>query len=122
MQYKKLDVETKCHLRTVKEQAAVNTKIIEEAKQQLLKGSEIAPYVAEIEETAKHSLESIEHLRGKYDTVIYKVKDCCGQAKAGYERNEHKADIAEKVGFHLILSLAGEAHFKGFTFCVHSIS
>lgn len=97
VQYKKLDVETKSHIRTVKEQAQLNTKVIEEAKQQLIKGNEIASYFVEIEVTAKHSLESSENLRTKYDDVIYKVKDCCSQAKAGYETNEHKADIAEKV-------------------------
>lgn len=96
VQYQQLSTETKSHLRTVKEQACANTKIIEEAKQQLFKGNAIASYVMEIEETAKHSLESSEELRSKYDVVIYKVKACCSQAKAGYERNEHKADIAEK--------------------------
>lgn len=98
VQYKKLAVETKSHIRTVKEQAQLNTKVIEEAKQQLIKGNEIASYFVEIEATAKYSLESSENLRTKYDDVIYKVKDCCSQAKAGYETNDHKADIAEKVG------------------------
>ena len=97
MQYKKLDVETKSHLRTVKEHAQMNAKIIEEAKQQLLKGNNISNYFVEIEATVKESQIDSEELKKKYDVVIYKVKDCCGKAKAGYERNEHKADLAEKV-------------------------
>ncbi|XP_028410986.1 uncharacterized protein LOC114533620 isoform X1 [Dendronephthya gigantea] len=95
-QYKKLDVETKSHIRTVKEQAQINSKIIDEAKKQLLKGNNIAKYFTEIEQTVKDSQVSSEELRSKYDVVIYKVKDCCAQAKAGYERNENKADLAEK--------------------------
>ena len=97
VQYKKLDVETKSHLRTVKEQAQINTKIIEEAKQKILQGNDISNYFVEIEATVKESQGSSEELRKKYDIVIYRVKDCCSQAKAGYERNEHKADLAEKV-------------------------
>ena len=96
VQYKKLDVETKSHVRTVKEQAQTNTKIIAEAKQQLSKGKNISNYFVEIKATAKESQTSSEELRKKYDIVIYKVKDCCSQAKAGYERNEHKANLAEK--------------------------
>jgi hypothetical protein len=97
VQYKRLDVETKSHIRTVKEQAQMNTKIIEEAKQQVLKGNNVSNYFVEIEATVKESQTSSEELRKKYDVVIYKVKDCCSKAKAGYERNEHKADLAEKV-------------------------
>jgi methyl-accepting chemotaxis protein len=97
VQYKKLDVETKSHIRTVKEQAQTNTKIIEEAKQQLSKGKNISKHFTEIKASVKESQASSEELRKKYDVIIYKVKDCCSQAKAGYERNEHKADLAEKV-------------------------
>lgn len=77
----------------------MNTRIIEEAKQQLINGNKISNYFVEIEKTAKESHTSCEELRKKYDVVIYKVKDCCSQAKAGYERNEHKANLAEKVKF-----------------------
>ena len=102
-QYQKLDVETKSHVRTVKEQAQMNTKIIEEAKKQLLKGNNISKHFTEIEQTVKESQMSSEELRNKYDVVIYKVKDCCTQAKAGYERNEDKAALAEKVKKYLLM-------------------
>lgn len=83
----------------------MNTKIIQEAKQQLINGNNISSYFVEIEKMAKESHASCEELRKKYDVVIYKVKDCCSQAKAGYERNEHKADFAEKVTFAIFLTL-----------------
>jgi hypothetical protein len=67
----------------------------------------------EIETTVKESQTSSEELREKYDVVIYKVKDCCSQAKAGYERNEHKADLAEKVEccFYLEICFVGSLYF-----------
>lgn len=81
----------------MKEQAQVNTIIIDGAKQQLLKGNDISKYFKEIKITVEESRTSSEELREKYDDVICKVKDCCTRAKAGYERNEKKADLAEKV-------------------------
>ena len=100
--YKKLDIETKCHLRTVKEQAGLNVKIIDEAKKQLLNGNEFTSYIVEVEQSAQCSLKSSEELRSKYDVVINNIKDCCSQAKAGYERNEQKANVADKVRVYVI--------------------
>ena len=96
-QYKKLDTQTKSHLRTVLEQAQANTKIVHEAKQQLLKGNDFSSYIVAVEKNAQSSLDSSQELHSKYDPVILGIKECCSKAKSGYERNEQKADVASKV-------------------------
>ena len=97
MENTKLEIELVSFLTTLQDDARLNTRIIEKARQQFLMGNDVSFFFMQTETSSKKLQSRFEELKKQCGGVIDKVKDCRDKTIACFERNKREMKTLDKV-------------------------